>query len=155
MVLAASKSVLIFSEDGAGCDDLNASPPEEPALPAAIPGACIQYMISLENTGPIAAQNVTLVDELPPPLILQAGELGENRGKDTALTTPGCPGSDCKLRIEDGVIGAGESAILVIRATIDCPCLAIAPIFRIPVAGISGLSWTLPESCPIRNRRVV
>jgi uncharacterized repeat protein (TIGR01451 family) len=115
-VLAATKSVTVFSEDGSGCADFEALQPEEPALPAAIPGACIQYRISVQNTGPVTAANILLVDPLPNNLSFQAARLGTAWGN---LLTLNCPGIECELRIEDGSIGPGQTALLFIRATIN------------------------------------
>lgn len=117
--LEAIKSVMVFSEDGSGCDDLTAGPPATPAKPAAIPGGCIQYTISVQNTGPVAAQNITLVDELPAPLNFKQAALGADWGTGSTQSTPNCPGPGCEVRVESGVIAAGGTATITIRATID------------------------------------
>ncbi|TQM89983.1 glycine-rich domain-containing protein [Roseinatronobacter monicus] len=118
-VLEASKTVSVFSEDGSDCDDFNATAPAEPALPAAIPGACIEYEITVENTGPVAAETITLSDTLPNHLTFVAAELGSNWDGPPTLTTPGCPSPSCQVLIEDGVLNANTTATITIRATIN------------------------------------
>ncbi len=118
-VLSASKDVSVFAEVITGCDDPEATPPDEPANPAAIPGACIQYAITVTNDGPVAASAITLIDELPAHLSFQAAYLGGDWGEGTVLATPNCPGSACEIRVEGGVLDAGETATVLIRATIN------------------------------------
>lgn len=117
--LEAEKDVMVFSENGSGCDDLEAEPPTEPQHPAAIPGACIEYTISVANTGSVAAENITLTDALPANLSFQAAGLDANWGVGTDLITPspGCPG--CEVKVEDGVINANTTATLTIRAIVN------------------------------------
>lgn len=115
--LEAQKDVIVFSEDGSLCDDLVAAPPAEPANPAAIPGACIQYTISVANTGSVAAENITLVDALPAHLTFVGAALSPTSWG--TLATPDCPGSGCEVRINDGVIAANQTATVTIRATIN------------------------------------
>lgn len=118
--LQAEKSVMVFSEDGSGCADLNASPPAAPENPAAIPGACVQYMISVRNTGPVAAANITLVDPLPGTLTLRAAALGSNWGAGTNLAfIQDCSGPGCAVEISNGIIPANSTATLTVRATIN------------------------------------
>lgn len=114
--LEAEKGVMVFSENDTDCGILAATPPTEPANPAAIPGACIQYTISVANTGPVAAQNVTLTDVLPDNLSFQAAGMDTNWG---TLVTTGCPGAGCEVKVESGTIAAGATATLTIRATIN------------------------------------
>ncbi|MCC5960743.1 MAG: DUF11 domain-containing protein [Rhodobacteraceae bacterium] len=117
--LTATKRVAVFSENGNDCADLNATAPPEPMTPAAIPGACIEYEIDVENTGPVAAQGISLVDELPASLRYQNAQLGGDWGAGTALTTPNCPEPGCEIRVDDGVLAAGATATITIRATIN------------------------------------
>lgn len=117
-VLAAEKTVFVFSENGSGCDDFSATAPEEPALPAAIPGACIEYVITITNSGPVVATNVGLVDELPETVTADATLL-------SGWTTPptedlSCSAGVCTLTITDGGIDAnGGEAVIRIRARIN------------------------------------
>ncbi|WP_322895605.1 MULTISPECIES: glycine-rich domain-containing protein [unclassified Yoonia] len=120
-VLVAAKAVAVFSEDGSGCDDLTATPPVLPALPAAIPGACIEYLISVVNEGAATAQDIDLTDLLPEDLTFEAAALGANWQTESQLITPapGCAGDDCAIRVQDGAIAAGQTATIRIRATIN------------------------------------
>lgn len=117
--LNATKTVAVFSEDGSDCDDLSAAAPGQPAKPAAIPGACMVYVISVENDSQVAAQSIALTDLLPDDLTFQGARL-DNWGAGTELRTPppGCMLSDCTVSIADGVIESGETATITIRATI-------------------------------------
>lgn len=72
--LVATKTARIFSEDGTDCTDLAASAPTASTNPAAIPGACNEYTISLENNGPVAATAILFTDVLPPQLTYAAAD---------------------------------------------------------------------------------
>ncbi|MGY6535543.1 MAG: hypothetical protein ACXIVG_09390 [Pararhodobacter sp.] len=120
--LEAEKDVMVFSEDGSACNDPSASPPTEPENPAAIPGACIQYTISVQNTGPVAAQAVNLTDALPASLTLVNAVLNgwDETGPDFAFNfIPGCSGGTCGVEVQNGIIPANTTATLTIRATIN------------------------------------
>jgi uncharacterized repeat protein (TIGR01451 family) len=117
--LEAEKELTVFSEDGAGCGDLTASPPAEPENPAAIPGACVQYVINVTNSGPVAAQDVSLTDPIPVNLTLRTAELGPGWMAGTLGFTPDCTGTGCSVQITGGVIPAGTTATLAIRATVN------------------------------------
>lgn len=116
-VLQASKTVSIFSEDGSDCDDFNATAPTDPALPAAIPGACIEYTITITNSGPVAATNVGLVDELPETVTAQETSL--SGWANTPTEDLSCSAGGCTLTITNGEIAANQAATVKIRATID------------------------------------
>jgi uncharacterized repeat protein (TIGR01451 family) len=115
-VLTASKTVSLFSEDGNDCGDFSATTPE---FPAAIPGACIQYTISVTNDGSVDAENVSLTDALPANLSFQAAGLSSNWGSGATLNTPATGCSGCEVSIENGVIAAEDTATLTIRAIIN------------------------------------
>lgn len=119
--LDATKSVLVFSENGSLCDDLTAAPPDPGGVtPVAIPGACLEYTISLSNAGAAAAQGVSLSDPLPGTLTLRAAGLGAGWGAGTVLShAPGCSGAGCAVEVTDGVIPAGGTATIRIRATVN------------------------------------
>ncbi|TVP96767.1 MAG: hypothetical protein EA338_10550, partial [Roseinatronobacter sp.] len=118
--LTATKTATVFSEDGSNCADLGAPAPTEPQNPAAIPGACIAYLVSVENTGPVSAQGINLIDALPASLTLRGAALTSGWGTDTTLNfTQDCTGADCTVEITGGVINADTTATLTIRATIN------------------------------------
>lgn len=120
-VLVPSKAVTVFAEDGSQCSDLTAAPPDTGGLtPVAIPGACVQYVISLQNTGPVTAQGISLIDPLPGTLTLQAAGLGANWGVGTALSfSPGCSGASCGIEVTGGSIPANTTATITIRASVN------------------------------------
>lgn len=115
-VLAVTKTVAVFSEDGSDCNDFNAAQPSEPTSPAAIPGACIQYTISVTNEGLVDAEGVSLTDALPASLSFQEAALDHEWG---TLTTSGCPGVGCEVTVNSGTIAFGATATLMIRAIIN------------------------------------
>jgi uncharacterized repeat protein (TIGR01451 family) len=117
-VLSASKDVSVISEAVTACDEIEAQPPAEPENPAAIPGACIQYLITVTNDGPVAASAISLVDELPIHLAFQTAELSGDWGTETVLATPNCPGATCQIQVQDGVLDAGKTGTIFISATI-------------------------------------
>ncbi|MDB2437955.1 hypothetical protein N9W89_04520 [Hellea sp.] len=56
----ASKAVTIFSEDGTGCTSI----PGSPTGGYSIPGACVEYVITVENTGSSSATDIVINDVL-------------------------------------------------------------------------------------------
>ena len=58
--IAASKAVSIHSEDGAGCTVI----PGTATGGYSIPGACVEYVITVENTGSSAATDIVINDVL-------------------------------------------------------------------------------------------
>jgi uncharacterized repeat protein (TIGR01451 family) len=119
--LNATKSVLVFSENGSLCEDLAAAPPDTGGLtPVAIPGACVQYTISVQNTGPVAAQAISLIDPLPGTLTLRAAALGPNWGPGTTLSfAANCSGPGCDVAVLNGVIAPNVTATIIVRATVN------------------------------------
>lgn len=129
--LAAAKTVGIISEDGAGCT-VAPSFPTLPAFPTtehAIPGACIEYRITVENTGDDAsadASDLELVDILPDGLTFvnayQNGFTGGTFNKPAANVN--CDSGACTVELTS--TGAGTPAglafsstgVIVIRATV-------------------------------------
>lgn len=118
--LEAEKDVMVFSEDGSGCNDPAATPPTEPEHPAAIPGACVQYTITVRNTGPVAAQAINLTDALPASLTLVNAFRNDwdDTNPDFAFNT-GCSGGTCGVEVQNGIIPANTTATITIRATIN------------------------------------
>ena len=58
--IAASKAVTIHSEDGTGCTVI----PGTATGGYSIPGACVEYVISVENTGSTSATDIVINDVL-------------------------------------------------------------------------------------------
>lgn len=126
--LAASKTVGIISEDGSGCAAAITFPrPAFTTTEYSVPGACIEYRITAQNTGSGAAADATdleIVDVLPADLsFVQAAQNGFTGG---IFNTPGsgqdCTGGACTVELTS--VGAGTPAglansstgVIVIRA---------------------------------------
>ncbi len=122
-VLSANKSVMVFSEDGSDCSDPTASSPDVPENPAAIPGACIEYTIAVQNTGPVPAQAVNLTDALPTSLTLvdafRSGWIETAPAPDSFAFNAGCSGGSCNVEVQNGIVPANATATITIRATIN------------------------------------
>ena len=89
--IAASKAVTIHSEDGSGCTTI----PGTATGGFSIPGACVEYVITVENTGSSAATDIVINDELADELDFAGAVFG---GDFTGGTfNPGLPGAntDC------------------------------------------------------------
>lgn len=113
--LVANKTARVFSQDGSGCDDFAATPPPEPVLPAPIPGACVEYTISVENSGPVAATAIELTDNLPAEVSFIAAETAGWTARMLTITGN-------SVAVTDGVIAAGATgaaaATITIRALV-------------------------------------
>jgi len=106
-LLTASKTVAVISE-GAGFDCEAGTAPG--GSQAAIPGACIEYTITVNNTGGAAMRNLEIYDEAP-----------------AGVTFVGATGTDFGIAFGSNAITAeaesnltsNNSFVLRIRATID------------------------------------
>lgn len=131
--LTALKTVGIISEDGAGCSTLPAFPLVAfPTTEHAIPGACVEYRITVQNTGDDAsadASDLTLVDVLPTGVTFVAAS--QNGFTGGVFNTPGvgavCNGTAGQCTVELISAGAATPAglphnttgTIVIRATVS------------------------------------
>ncbi len=120
--LEAEAAVMVFSENGADCADLAASPPTGGAQPqAAIPGACIEYRLDVTNIGGRTAHEVYLVSTLPGVLTVLA--TGRASWDETAAAgfslSLDCASGGCSVTVENGIIPVGATAKITVRATID------------------------------------
>lgn len=127
--LTAIKSVVAISEDNTSC----ASKPVE-ANAKAIPGACIEYVITVTNTGSTAAaRNLAIEDILPAEVTFVGASLDTTSatgfaddplvgGVGPTLTPPvdnDCDGSTtCVVRLTDAQLAATEVGIIRIRAEV-------------------------------------
>jgi uncharacterized repeat protein (TIGR01451 family) len=119
--LSAEKVVSVVSETGADCSDLGAAPSGDP-LAAAVPGACVEYLIEITNTGESAAENVLVTTLLPGMLTVQAaGRSGWDEtapAPDAFAFTSACDSGGCTVEIANGKLAVGATATVTIRATI-------------------------------------
>jgi uncharacterized repeat protein (TIGR01451 family) len=106
-LLTASKTVAVISQDASfDC----ASGVAAGGAQAAIPGACIEYTITVNNTGGAAMRELAVTDTMPAGITLVSAS-----SSFFAVTTSG---ADVTAEAS-GNLTAGESAELKIRATID------------------------------------
>jgi len=123
-VMSGSKTVAVVSTDGAGCDSFTT--PADTPNEFAIPGACVEYTITVANAaGGQLASNVGVADVLADELILTAltsTTLGGSFSSPasipgTGLTCDGTSGT-CNVVYGGGSLPAGQSGTVVIRARI-------------------------------------
>ena len=118
--LTAAKAVTIFSEDGSGCATI-------PGTPAAgnqysIPGACVEYVITVENTGATAtATAIDIADILPDDLeFINAVSASFTTGGTFAqpATNTDCDSGACTVSVTGATLAAGSTATVTIRALV-------------------------------------
>ena len=101
--VSASKDVIVISQDpDFACADLDAVGPGD--AQAAIPGACIEYTITVRNNGRAAARNVQVNDSLPAAISLAAAhsdsfDVSTSGNVVRAALTPMTPGAEASIRI--------------------------------------------------------
>ena len=115
--LTADKTVSVFAQDGAGC----ATIPGTATGGYAVPGACMEYVISAVNNGATAsADDIDLTDILPADLeFISAVEAVFTGG---TLTTPAantdCAAGACTVSLTGASLAAGQTGTITIRALI-------------------------------------
>lgn len=109
----ADKAVTVFSEDGANC----ATIPGTATGGYSIPNACVEYVITVTNTGSADATNIDIVDDLPAELEFVAVDFtGFTAGSfSTGLGTFPSTGDDCAV---DACIVTFENATLPAPASL-------------------------------------
>lgn len=125
----AAKTVSIFSENGAGCDTIPGTPATGEQY--AIPGACVEYLITINNTGGTDATDLTINDVLPEHLeFVAAATSGFTGGSFASPTLPAattdCAGNsatDCEINftaatLDNGSVGTPTTGVVTIRALI-------------------------------------
>lgn len=117
--LDTSKTVHVHAQDGTGCAILPGTPPAAPG--AAIPGACVEYRIALENIGGSLAHDLNMIDVLGPQFVFvaaQAQGLGAG-GASASLQTPAamtdCAAVPCEIRLQDGALDVDDTGEVIIR----------------------------------------
>ena len=133
--LVASKTITVF-------EDVPASDAACIALTAAvagdqysIPGACIQYVIQVENTGSTAASALDILDQLPAEVTFLSASLATTTatgfaddpaivGAGPTLSAPAsgtnCDGvAACTIQLNDAILSAGEIGQIKIWAKVD------------------------------------
>ncbi|WP_233839475.1 hypothetical protein [Cereibacter sphaeroides] len=119
-LVSSRKTVSVHSEQPAGCGTIPGTP--DPAAEVVIPGACLHYVIRLENYGTVTAPGLNLTDILDTRLIFAGATLsgvtttaaGYAFNKPAAQTD--CAVSTCTIRIQNGILPARSAAEILIRA---------------------------------------
>lgn len=132
--LTADKTVSVFSQDGSGCATIPGTP-----VPGgyAVPGACVEYVITATNNGTAATANataITLTDILNENLIyvdtavsasFTGGTLtepGTNKVCDPTYVGPlpgtGDDGVTCTVALSGASLAFGQTGTLTIRALV-------------------------------------
>lgn len=119
----AAKSVEIISENLDGTFICATGDPD-PLASARIPGSCVEYLITVENTGLGIARDLSLSDPLGPNHIYEAVTLGGFGGVGNyTLTTPpantNCSELDCTISVEGATLPPGGTGTIRIRATVQ------------------------------------
>lgn len=125
----AAKTVTIFAEDGTGCATIPGTPASGEQY--AIPGACVEYKITINNTGGTDATALTVNDVLPEHLeFIAAAASGFTGGSFATPALPAantdCAGNsatDCEINftgatLDNGTVGTPTTGVVTIRALI-------------------------------------
>lgn len=123
------KTVSVFSEDGTGCASIPGTPPA--GVQYAIPGACVEYLITVTNNDEDrAATGINVSDTLPAELIFQDARVqpGSDFNGTPVVSEPAqdtdCTANACVVGLTGVSLPAANSAtdpsvgVLVIRALI-------------------------------------
>lgn len=117
--LAATKAVTIFSQDGSGCAVIPGSPAAGEQY--SVPGACVEYVISVVNGGATAsATDIAISDILPNDLEFIAAAQGTFTGgtlSNPAANTS-CAGGACTVSLTGASLAAGATGTVTIRALV-------------------------------------
>lgn len=111
--VAATKAITIFSEDGTGCATIPGLPPAGEQY--SIPGACIQYIITVENTGGTDATDLIINDVLRDQLeFIAATVTGFTGGSFASPALPAintnCTSGACDINFTGATLAAGSDA---------------------------------------------
>jgi len=119
--ITGGKEVEVFSQDGSNCTVF----PGTATGGYAIPGSCVEYTITVQNTGGEDATNVVVFDELDANLTLVAlDSTGFTGGAFDALAMPlDCTGGVCDVNFTGATLASGTTATptvgtVVIRALV-------------------------------------
>jgi uncharacterized repeat protein (TIGR01451 family) len=132
--LAAAKTVVVFNTDpgsDAACAALIAA---SPGNQYSVPGACVQYIININNTGSGVATNLNVADRLPAEVRFLKAELATSSttgfaddtgvaGTGPVLTQPlapeNCNGTtNCLVNLTDAILSGGENGQIRIWALV-------------------------------------
>jgi len=119
--LTATKAVSIFTEDGSGCSTI----PGTAGLgdQYSIPGACVQYVITVANNGAsAAATNIDITDILPDDLThvnaVASTDFTGGPSFSQPATSTDCVSGACTVSLTGATLAAGDTGTITIRALI-------------------------------------
>jgi uncharacterized repeat protein (TIGR01451 family) len=123
--LAASKTVVMLDTDPASEAACNALTAPAAGDQYSTPGSCVQYIISITNSGSGTASNLSVADRLPAEVRFLKAELATTTGTGFAddtgiagagpsLAAPGAPedcdgSTNCLVDLSDAILAAGEN----------------------------------------------
>jgi len=117
--LTASKGVTVFTQDGSGCTTIPGTPGAGDQY--SVPGACVEYVISVENTGASAsATNIAISDVLPDDLtFINAAPSGFTGGTFVQpASSTDCISGACTVSLTGATLAAAGTGTVTIRALV-------------------------------------
>ena len=120
--ITAVKTVDVFRQDGDFCEIIPGSAPT--GTQYSIPGACVEYVITVENAGSSAATDIIVNDVLPDELLFASADFaGFTTGAFDSATLPAlnddCAGDACSVTFTGGTLpGAVSPAVTTGTVTI-------------------------------------
>ena len=120
--ITAVKTVDVFSQDGTGCEIAGFTAPTGNQY--AIPEACMEYTITVENAGSSDATDIVLTDILPPELLFARADFaGFTTGAFDSVTFPSlnqdCAVTACTVTLTGATLpGATAPAVTTGTVTI-------------------------------------
>ena len=118
--LEAVKTVSVFAQDDTNCGTIPGTPV---AGALAIPGACVEYVITVTNNGSNAGSNVTdidFADILPSDLEFVAADVTTFAPADLSAPAANtdCDAGACTVALTDATLDFGQVGTVIIRALV-------------------------------------
>jgi len=117
--LRLRKLVRVFDQTGQGCASFPGTP--APAPQAAIPGACMEFVIRTTNIGSAAATDLQIIDVLGPEFVFVTAEAVGFDGSAASflLSLPqadtDCASAHCAVQMQDAGLAPGQFGEIRIR----------------------------------------
>lgn len=128
VVLGAIKTVSVVATNGGNAAACSSSPDSTPGTHYAVPGACIEYQITVTHPGGGDATDIELADILPNSISFASATQMNFTGGNIRTTNTQTPPtnitctaatSDCTVRLENATLPANTTGILKIRALVE------------------------------------
>lgn len=116
--LSASKVVTVVATDAASI--ACATDPVQPGNQYAVPGACVEYVISASNApgATATATNIDIADVLPDEVAFVASSQSGFTAAGTLANPPGGCTTSCSVSLTGASLAPGVTGTLTIRATV-------------------------------------